>query len=100
MLFMSDLLLSADTFTHLSSAHDTTSWIDHIVTSKSVAVISVNVWLDWAIFYHFPIGVNLPVMYEPLAPSERKECPDHVKVQWAQFKEPAVRKNYNDFIIR
>ena len=43
MLVMNDLLLPADAFTYLNPAHDTTLWIDHIVTSKSVDVNCVNV---------------------------------------------------------
>ena len=71
ILVMKDLLLPAETFTYLNRAHDTTSCIDHIVTSKSADVNSVNMRLDMATFDHFPIAMNFPVMYQSLASTER-----------------------------
>ena len=56
-----DLLLPIDTFTYLSPAHNTTSWLDHVVSSDAVNVCNVCVHYDIALFDHFPISFNIAI---------------------------------------
>lgn len=51
--------LPSNTFTYLSSAHNTTSWLDHIITSESITLTDVHVKYNCALFDHFPIAANV-----------------------------------------
>ena len=60
-----DLQLPYDSFTYLSAAHNSTSWLDHIVSSGGVKVNDVRILYDLALFDHFPIGMSLYVDENP-----------------------------------
>lgn len=60
--FMSDMqFLPADTFTYISDAHSSTSWLDHCLTSFSVhqAISSMAVQQEYICSDHRPISVTL-----------------------------------------
>ena len=47
----------SDTFTYLSPAHDTTSWLDHVFTTQKLYenMVNINVNYDLSLYDHFPI---------------------------------------------
>ena len=58
--------LSNDSFTYLSPAHNTTSWLDHILCSQNlcnyVSEISIN--YDLSLYDHFPVEISFNVDLE------------------------------------
>ena len=58
-LVVNDLMLPIDTFTYLSPAHNSTSWLDHIISSDNCQLSNISIIYDKAIFDHFPIAANL-----------------------------------------
>ena len=54
-------LLSQDTFTYISDAHNTTSWIDHFVSSFSVhqAMFNMEVLTKCIISDHWAVAVTI-----------------------------------------
>ena len=67
-LIISDVQsLPADSFTYVSDAHDTCSWLDHIVTSHSVDSACSNfvVHYDEVISDHKPLSVNVNLGHLP-----------------------------------
>lgn len=50
-----------DVFTYISDAHATTSWLDHVVCSKNIALdfSNFNVLVDFQISDHFPLAFEL-----------------------------------------
>ena len=60
-LTVSDLNLQYDTFTYLSPAHNTTSWLDHVICSKNTIINDIHVKYNCALFDHFPISFSLSV---------------------------------------
>lgn len=62
-LIVKDLLLPDDSFTYLCPAKSTTSWLDHIVSSRSIQdkIQNVSILYDFNIFDHFPISFELNI---------------------------------------
>jgi len=60
-------LLPQDTFTYISDAHNTTSWIDHFVSSFSVhqAMLSVDVLTECIISDHRAVAVRIQCSHLP-----------------------------------
>ena len=56
---IADLCLSPDTFSFLSPAHNTTSWLDHVIESRSGLVSNICVMYDSVLFDHFPVSCNI-----------------------------------------
>jgi len=56
---VSDLIIGPDTFSYLSPSHNTTSWIDHILTAGDVNLIDIEVQYNVAVFDHFPLSTNI-----------------------------------------
>ena len=54
-LMIEDLKMPADSFTYLNPAHNTTSWIDHLLVSRQVHVTETKILYDKALFDHFPL---------------------------------------------
>jgi len=63
-ILLSDKLLApADTFTFISEAHDTTSWIDHMVSTVNMHDITTDISVDHSFVSsdHFPLFVTLNI---------------------------------------
>ena len=59
-LLIADIaILPHESFTFLSAAHDTCSWLDHIVTSNADFVKNISILYDSEIVDHFPIKCEL-----------------------------------------
>ena len=85
-LVLSDLNhLPLDTFTFFSDAHSTTSWLDHVVASKSAANLIENVMVryDCISSDHLPLSISLSLPDVIHLPTDRfEECSNksmHVK---------------------
>lgn len=102
-LIMNDLVLSSDIFTYLSPAHNTTSWIDHIISSHVMLLDNISVLHDFALYDHFPISVclklkSVPAEHESNSPHSGNEFSSSI-VDWSQFDD-GVRSEYNDCVSR
>ena len=58
-LTVCDLILPINSFIYLSPAHNTTGWLDHIVTSKQINISNVEIMYDESIFDHCPLSFHL-----------------------------------------
>ncbi|CAF2129717.1 unnamed protein product [Rotaria magnacalcarata] len=62
-LQFADLGLPLDSFTYLSPGHDTTSWIDHIISSEDMRhkISNLNIEYALCLYDHFPISFTLTI---------------------------------------
>ena len=97
-LFIVDLCMPIDTFTYLSPSHNTTSWLDHVVTTHNDLISNISVGYNMAIYDHFPLSMQLnmksAVTVEPLP-----ECQNLIKsfVDWKKMT-PVKIQEYQDFV--
>ena len=89
-----DLCLPSDTFTYLSPSHNTTSWLDHILTSQMVQVHDICVLLDASLFDHFPIACKVKLTSVIINNSRGSVQLVEELVNWPAFDESA-KENYN-----
>ena len=61
-------MLSPDTFTFISRAHDTTSWLDHCITTTAGGslIANVSVLNDIACSDHLPLCIDINCDINPL----------------------------------
>ena len=101
-LTMNDLLLPNDTFTYLNTAHNSTTWIDHILSSSAMNISNIVVHYEAALYDHFPISLQLSI---PEATSHVNKINkgnsyhDVCGIRWELFKKNAVVIDYNNRII-
>ena len=67
LIFSSELLLPADSFTYLSEAWGTTSWLDHCVSTSDAHDCIQQLHIDYngALSDHFPIYMSLATEHIP-----------------------------------
>ena len=58
---VADLCMPNDSFTYLSPMHDSTSWLDHVIVSRSELVNNFQVLYYLSIYDHFPLSYNLKI---------------------------------------
>ena len=87
-LQFADLILPTNSFTFLSGAHDTTSWIDHILTSRTDLISSVEIRYADNIFDHFPLSFSLSFSCNNAVTGEPMSNNFDVEtfVDWKKFK--------------
>ena len=56
-LVCADLNLPVDSFTYLSPAHNTTAWLDHVITNKNTSIKNIKICNDIAVYDHFPVSL-------------------------------------------
>ena len=56
--------LPDDSFTYLSPAHNTTSWLDHVIASDPNSISNFSILYDKAIYDHFPVYFHIQVPTE------------------------------------
>ena len=87
-LVVSDLSqLPEDTFTYISDAHGTLSWIDHVLMSASVHVCcrDMSVLYDHIISDHRPISFRVDLGDLPRLVAEDGQPPVTAKVPWGKL---------------
>ena len=60
-LRVADMTVPVDSFTYLSPAHNSTSWLDHVLSSGDVILCDMDVRHDLALFDHFPVVFNVDI---------------------------------------
>ena len=60
-MFASKLMLPNDTYTYVSEAHGTTSWLDHCISSSDGydIICNMNVWHEYCQNDHIPLAFEL-----------------------------------------
>ena len=58
-LNITDLCLPSDTFTYLSPGHNSTSWLDHVISTRCDLISNINVCHEKTCYDHFPLTMNL-----------------------------------------
>ena len=95
-LIMNDLTLPEDTFTYLNTAYDTTSWIDHIVSSRRMDIRNISVKYECALYDHFPICMTLNIEADNLnRETGRSEASVIKTIDWKKFEEDDAVSFYN-----
>jgi len=97
---ISDYALLQDTFTYIRDAHNTTSWIDHFVSSFSVhqAMFNMDVLTECILSDHRAVTVNIQFSHLPEFDEEVME-PQPSRIDWlkvtAQEKEDYYQETKN-----
>ena len=60
-LVCADLNLPVDSCTYISPAHNTTAWLDHVITNKNTSIKNIEICYDIAVYDHFPVSFSLEV---------------------------------------
>ena len=60
-LVVNDLSLPSNSFTYLSPAHNTTSWIDHVISSRSMDIHNISIMYDTSLYDHFPLRFEINI---------------------------------------
>ena len=99
-LIMCDSNLPRETFTFLSSAFNTTKWLDHVLSSKTIKVSAVTVRYDLAFYDHLPIQFEVHDIAVGNGLLEYGSHPhgNFPVVNWSELKKPHRRKEYNQRI--
>ena len=81
--FSSKLFLPSDTFTFLSEAWDTTSWLDHCISSADGHSIINDIHIDYdgAISDHFPVYIDMSLEKVPSV-VERTSSDEASRFDW------------------
>ena len=100
-LNINDLTLPADTFTYLNTAHNTTSWIDHVITSANMNVNNIAVHYEAALYDHFPMSMLLTIPQSVIADNTVQETMSlpHKCIKWDLFKNEEIVEHYNEKIF-
>ena len=87
-------LLPQDTFTYISDAHNTASWIDHFVSSFSVhqAMLNVDVLTECIISDHRAVAVSIQCSHLPEFDDEVMELQPS-RIDWLKVT-PQEREDY------
>ena len=101
-LNINDLSLPTTTFTYLNTAYNTTSWIDHVISSKSLKIPEVSVRYDWALYDHFPILISLEHAPQSNLSFMTTRSNDDLNsnVDWEKLQKTEYKNCYNQMIIR
>ena len=98
-LVVNDLMLPIDTFTYLSPAHNSTSWLDHIISSDNCQLSNISIIYDKAILDYFPIAATLSLQTAstPLS-SHQTNTLIREMVNWKNFDLNAA-EDYNSVVL-
>ena len=90
------MLLPQDTFTYISDAHNTTSWIDHFVSSFSVhqAMLNMDVLTEWIISDHRAVAVSIQCSHLPEFDDEVME-PQPSRIDWLKVTDQEREDYYH-----
>ena len=95
-LTCADLCLPSDTFTYLSPAHNTFSWLDHIVVSEMIKPYNIKVFIDKCLYDHFPIYFEVDISMPTIENSLSKHITTTM-ILWDSFDSDR-KKVYNDIV--
>lgn len=78
------ILLPADSFTYISDAHGSTSWIDHCISSNSAhqAIAHIKVLHDFIISDHRPLAITFACSTLPQLQVDRHLQPALQNINW------------------
>ena len=90
-------LLPQDTFTYISDAHNTTSWVDHFVSSFSVhqAMFNMEVLTECIISDHRAVAVSIQCSHLPEFDEEVME-PQPRRIDWLKVTAQEREEYYHE----
>ena len=97
-LIISDSIIGdKDKFTFYSEAHDSTAWLDHLVSSSSFHSLIENIYVDNSLVSsdHFPIFVHLNVDQVNFVNSHPAVCENKKRIMWSEVSDHEIGK-YTD----
>ena len=80
---VADLELGSDSFSFLSPAHDSTSWLDHIITTRADLIYNIDILHHLCIFDHFPLRFDLKFEVSTIEEEQDNETLD--STNWKNF---------------
>lgn len=88
-------LLPDDSYTHVSEAWETSSWIDHVVASADfkTAIKKIDIKYDISEYDHIPLEINIDIAYTPKLSNMNNSC--EAKVNWSCFNRNQLDKYCN-----
>ncbi len=90
LIISDNVLLSGDSFTFYSEAHDTVAWLDHLVSTHSLHSLVNRMWVDNSLVSsdHFPVFVELALNDVKLtAPKSYGN-----RINWSMLSEEQLRQ--------
>ena len=97
-LVCADLNLPVDSCTYISPAHNTTAWLDHVITNKNTSIKNIKICYDIAVYDHFPVSFSLSLNFcynDRIINKKRTVISEYVN--WKDFNE-FDGKHYRDNI--
>lgn len=94
-LSIKDLDLPINSFTYLSPGHNTTSWLDHILSSSAVKISNVFVEYNAAAYDHFPLSFDVEFKFDMHIGSGVTDTLLQNFVNWKTFGEPELNIYHN-----
>lgn len=79
-----DDVLPPDSFTYLSPGHDTTSWIDHVMSSYRFnhSINNVAIRYDISLYDHFPLSCTINFKFNVANKSNSNKTSDQRFIYW------------------
>ena len=92
------LLLPSDTFTFISSSHDTVSWLDHVLSTTSGHSLFTNISVksDFITSDHLPLcfSISIDNMHVPIIPADSTSRDSLISYNWYGASDVNL-SNYN-----
>ena len=100
-LKIDDKILPSNTFTYLNPAHNTVSFIDHVISSQNINICNIKVLYEKALYDHFPMKFTLNIPAQCFEPSMylEKDKTAVSYVSWKQFSDKKLVEIYNRNIL-
>ena len=86
---------TVDSYTYISEAHDSVTWLDHIVCTLDIrnAINDVEIAYDLTDTDHVPMNLKLDIFAAPLLTEETNSC--NAKLKWDSLKPTDLEKYCN-----
>ena len=87
----------SDTYTYLSEAHDTCSWLDHCLVSASLynSIRAIKVMYDVSLADHFPVHMELNLNNMIKCDSDLNGCRGNAAPNWSNAGKSHLDDYYN-----
>ena len=90
LFLSSQLLLPSNSFSYISEAWNTTSWLDHCISTADAhaSIRSMNIVYDAALYDHVPIGMIIETELLPVV--AQQESTSASKLDWSKLSDEEV----------
>jgi len=96
LILSSESILPRDSFTYISEAHHTVSWLDHCLSTADAheSIQSIEVFYNFATGDHIPVCITLDVNNLPILSNQTNNCTKHY-LDWSGLQKADIDNYYN-----